>query len=361
MVKVALIYDKRYLDYEHEATHPERRERLAYTMEFLMEEGMLDSEHVDLVKPKSATEDDLLRVHKSDYIRLLKDLDKIGGFIDYDTPFPEGLLKIILLAAGGAITAGELVMKRLYKRAFALIRPPGHHAKSYIGAGFCYVNNMAIMVEYLREKYNVRRVAILDWDAHFGDGTYEIYSQDPNVIYISIHQDPTTLYPGCGFIHEIGEGDARGTKICIPVPPGTGDKEYLLIFERIVRPIVKWFKPELIAVSAGVDCHFSDPITHLGVTAQGYGKLMQKTVDLAKDTCEGRVVVILEGGYSVEAGLPYTILAIIAALAELDISYIREPESVIKRYGWKRKDNMSEVIKIVEEVRSLLSKYIDAF
>ena len=360
-MKIALVYDEKYLEHEQDPTHPERKERLAYTMAYLVEEGVLSMGIVDVVKPRPATREEVLRVHTKEYLEYLEYLNRVGGVIDLDTPAPKGFLSYALLAAGGAIVAGELVVKGMYPRAFAMIRPPGHHAKPGEGAGFCYLNNIAILTEHLRAKYGIKKVAILDWDAHFGDGTYDIYEEDPHVLYISIHQDPYTLYPGRGFIHEIGRGDAMGTKVCIPVPPGTGDEEYAYVFDELVAPIVEMFKPEIILVSAGQDCHFSDPITWLGVTAQGYAKLMSKTVELAKKVCGGKVVAVLEGGYGVEAGLPYTNLAVIATLAEANTSTIREPRIVVERYWWKRRKTMPQVIKTVEKIKDLLSKCIGVF
>jgi len=360
-VKIALIYDDAYLEHEQGPKHPERKERLAYTMSYLAEEGVLSSGIISLVKPRPATREEVLRVHTERYLKLLERLEKVGGIIDLDTPAPKGFLNYTFLAAGGAIVAGELVAEGAYPRAFAMVRPPGHHAKPDRGAGFCYLNNIAILAEHLRAKYNIKRAAILDWDAHFGDGTYDVYEEDPCILYVSIHQDPYTLYPGRGFISEIGRGEARGTKVCIPVPPGTGDEEYMYIFDELVEPLVEWFKPEIILVSAGQDCHFSDPITWLGVTARGYAKLMEKAVKLAKKVCQGKLVAVLEGGYGVEAGLPYTNLAVIAALAEADTTSIREPARVVEEYWWKRKNTMPEVMKIARKIKEVLSKYTNAF
>jgi len=362
MTKIAIIYDDVYLEHKPEELdplHPERKERLMCTMNMVKREKLIERGIVDLVKPRMADEEEILRVHDKEYFELLKDLNEIGGYVDPDTPAPKGFLKYALFSAGGAIVAGELVARRKYSRAFALIRPPGHHAGSNRGAGFCYMNNIAIMIESLRSKWNVKKIAIIDWDAHFGDGTYDIYRDDPNTLYISIHQDPSTAYPGRGFIHEIGGGEAKGTKICIPVPPGTGDNEYMVIFDEIIEPIIYWFKPDLLAISAGQDCHFSDPITELGVTARGCGEMTRRSVEIAKRVCDGKVVVVLEGGYSVNAGLPYANLAVILALAELDISRIVEPKEIYEKYGWKMRDNSIEVSKIISKVKSMISSYID--
>ena len=362
MTKVAIIYDDIYLEHrpeELDPTHPERKERLICTMDIIKKEKLIERGIVDVVKPRMANEEEILRVHDKKYFESLKDLDKVGGYVDPDTPAPRGFLKCALFSAGGAIVAGELVVKGEYSRAFALIRPPGHHAGPNRGAGFCYVNNIAIMIEHIRSKWNVKKVAIIDWDAHFGDGTYDIYSSDPNILYISIHQDPSTAYPGRGFIHEVGEGEAKGTKVCIPVPPGTSDNEYMMIFNEVIEPIIHWFKPDFIAISAGQDCHFSDPITELGVTARGCGEMMRRSVEIAKRVCNGKVAVVLEGGYSVNAGLPYANLAVILALAELDISHVVEPNEVYEKYGWKRRDNSTKVSRIIKKVKEMISNYIE--
>ncbi len=359
-MRTALVFHRSYLEHEQTPTHPERKERLAYTFDQLMEEGIFDSNVVKIVEPEMAEEKDVLAVHSRDYLEFLKKESKTGGVIDWDTVIPVGLYKGAMLAAGGAITAARVVADGMAENAFAMVRPPGHHAKPYMGAGFCYLNNMAIAVKWLQRERKVRRIMILDWDAHHGDGTQEIFYGDPTVLFISLHQMP--LYPGTGYPEETGEKEGEGYTVNVPLPPGAGDECYLMVFEEIIEPIAQDFKPEFIAVSAGQDNHFTDPLTGLALTARGYAELMKRTKELAEDLCNGKLFAVLEGGYSIEAALPYTNLAVIAAMAGLDISCIREPENYLSMLNSvldpKAKDRVRATM---ERVKRIHSKYWSCF
>jgi acetoin utilization deacetylase AcuC-like enzyme len=288
-------------DWALSPTHPEREERLLYTQDQLEEEGVFDIEGIAEVKPLVADVADVERVHFT---------------------FPETELvttRSHLVAAGGAMRAAQLVLSGARDKAFALVRPPGHHAmKSVHGTrGFCAINNEAIMIEHVRETHGARRIAVVDTDCHHGDGTQDIYWHDPDVLFISLHQDGRTLYPGTGFPAECGGPKARGRTINIPLPPQTGDEGFLMVIERVVRPILDDFKPELVINSAGQDNHFTDPITDMNVTARGYGRLNEL---LNPD------IAVLEGGYSIQGALPYVNLAIVLAMAGLDYSGVVEPD-----------------------------------
>ncbi len=318
----ALIFHPGYLLHEQSRDHPERKERLSYTMDQIREEGLMQHPAVKVIAPKEATIEEVSRVHIPEYMAFLEHSSKKGGFIDFDTNVPVGLFPHALLAAGGAIRAADAVLDGDVENAFALIRPPGHHARQGTGAGFCYLNNMAIMVRHVQGR-GIRRVMILDWDAHHGDGTQMIFYEDPSVLFTSIHQMP--FYPGSGSVDETGSGRGAGFTANMPVPAGTGDESYRYLFKTVIEPLAREFSPELIAVSAGQDNHYTDPLTGLALTARGYAGLMKHAVALARELCGGRLVAILEGGYSVEGGLPYTNLGIIAAMADLDLQSIREP------------------------------------
>jgi len=317
-----LIFDREFLLHEQSPSHPERRERLSYTIDQMEEEGLFHHPRIRVSRPPRATREQVERVHHPEYVRFLEEASRRGGFIDFDTVVPTGLLDCALLAAGGALHAGISVWKGDFTNAFALVRPPGHHARAGTGAGFCYLNNMAIMVRHLQHE-GVRKVLVLDWDAHHGDGTQSIFYADPSVLFTSIHQKP--LYPGSGDIDETGEGPGLGYTVNMPVPPGTGDVSYHYLFDTVIAPLAREFSPDIIAISAGQDVHFTDPLTGLAVSARGYAELVRKAVMLADSICNGKLVAVLEGGYSVEGGLPYTNLGIIAALAGLPLESIREP------------------------------------
>ncbi len=353
-----IVYHPKYLEHEQTPTHPERRERLAYTIDQLREEGIFDHPDIVLIEPEPARMEDVLEVHTREYIEFLEKYSKIGGVIDWDTNIPVGVFERALLAAGGAIKAAEAVVERVVDNAFAMVRPPGHHAKPYIGAGFCYLNNMAIMVKWLLRR-GFKRILILDWDAHHGDGTQEIFYEDDRVLFISTHQMP--LYPGTGYPDEVGKGRGEGYTINVPLPPGTSDEEYLMVFDEIIEPVAREFQPEFIAISAGQDNHFTDPITGLALTARGYAEMMRRAVELSKELCDGMLVAVLEGGYSVEGALPYTNLGIIAAMAGMDISCIREPKNYLEELRWRRMNVREKVMKNIETVKRIHSQYWDCF
>jgi len=241
-------------DWAISPNHPERQERLLYTRDQIFEEGLLDVEGIREYSFTPATIRDVARVH--------------GCFPDVPTLFGPSHQA----SAGGVIAAGRAVMDGEVDKSFALVRPPGHHAMRIVRGlrGFCVVNTEAIMVEHLRAHYKPLRVAIIDTDCHHGDGTQDVYWNDPDTLFISLHQDGRTLYPGTGFPSEFGGPNAYGSTINIPLPPNTSDEGYLLAIEECVLPILDDWKPDLIINSAGQDNHFTDPITNMSVTARGY-------------------------------------------------------------------------------------------
>ncbi|MDK9707172.1 MAG: histone deacetylase [Desulforhopalus sp.] len=282
-------------------SHPEREERLLYTRDQIIEEGLEDVENIVFFNPELATFHDINRVH-------------------HCVPSAEKLLtESHLISAGGTLRAARAVMSKEVEKAFAIVRPPGHHAMQTVfgDRGFCVINIEAIMVEYIRRHYGIRKIAIIDTDCHHGDGTQDIFYNDPDTLFISMHQDGRTLYPGSGFLHETGGPAAEGYTINIPLPPNTCDEGFDMVMERVVMPVLHEFQPELIINSAGQDNHYTDPITNMNFTAQGYARLNRL---LNPDIC------VLEGGYSIEGALPYTNLGIILAMAGMDFSQVREPD-----------------------------------
>jgi len=298
--KTGLVFFPAF-DWAIDATHPEREERLLYTQDQVFEEGLLDIEGITEFKPDLVTIQDVQRTHFC-----VPDLWAV-------------MTESHFISAGGAKTIGMAVLDKKIDRGFALVRPPGHHAMRVVhGArGFCNVNIEAIMIEYLRQAYGIDKVAIVDTDCHHGDGTQDIYWHDPDTLFISIHQDGRTLYPGSGFPKERGGPTSYGTTINIPLPPYTSESGFLRVTEEIVCPILDEFKPDIIINSAGQDNHYSDPITHMNFSAQGYANL---TSILKPD------IAVLEGGYSIEGALPYVNVGIILALAGIDYSKVKEPD-----------------------------------
>ncbi len=288
-------------DWAISPTHPEREERLLYTQDQFREEGLFDISGISEHRPLRAKDEDILRTHFC---------------------FP-GLEAVCTeshrISAGGALQAARLVMEHETERAFALVRPPGHHAMKVVhgNRGFCNINIEAVMVAWLRQRYGLRRVAIVDTDCHHGDGTQDLFWHDPDTLFISLHQDGRTLYPGTGFPFEDGGPKARGRTVNIPLPPLTGDTGYLKVIQEAVLPILADFQPELLINSAGQDNHYSDPITNMNFSAQGYAQL---TALLQPD------IAVLEGGYAIRDALPYVNLGLALALAGCDFSAVREPD-----------------------------------
>ena len=298
--KTGLVFFPAF-DWAISPTHPEREERLLYTQDQVIEEGLLDADNIVEFKPGLATTEDINRIHIC---------------------VPDAMHVVTeshLISAGGAITAADKVLKREVDNAFALVRPPGHHAMRVVhGArGFCNVNIEAIMIEYIRKVYGPKRVAVVDTDCHHGDGTQDIYWHDPNTLFISIHQDGRTLYPGSGFHDEFGGPNALGMTVNIPLPPRTSDRGFLYVLDQVILPILDEFKPDLIINSAGQDNHYTDPITNMRFSAQGYATLNDR---LSPD------IAVLEGGYSIEKALPYVNVGIILAMAGMDYSHVKEPD-----------------------------------
>jgi len=305
-------------DWAINPSHPEREERLLYTQDQIFEEGIIDIENIKSYNPDFASKKDVERVHFC-----VPDVD-------------ERVTKSHLISAGGAIKAAHLIMEKEVDKAFALIRPPGHHAHRvvYGDRGFCIINVEAIMLENLRAKYGPLRAAIVDTDCHHGDGTQDVYWNDRNTLFISFHQDGRTLYPGTGFLDEFGGPGALGYNINIPLPPGTGDEGFLYVLDNLVLPILDEYKPDLVVNSAGQDNHYTDPLTNMNFTASGYAELNHR---LSPD------IAVLEGGYSIEGALPYVNIGIILAMAGLDYSHVCEPD--LDEINLRQSPQITEYIK----------------
>lgn len=308
----AIVYSPKYLEHNPGYWHPERPERLQVIVKSLQGAGLWEPK-VKIIEPRPAALEDVKLAHDEEYISLIERLSKSRASLDVDTPLQANTFELSLLAAGGAITAGEKVMSEEATNAFALVRPPGHHASRSVGGGFCYFNNLAIMIKKLKQEFEIKRIFILDFDAHHGNGTQDIFYEDPEVLFMSIHQNGRTLYPGTGFVDEIGAGDGEGYKVNVPLPPGSSDKEYSCVMGEIFVPLSEAFKPDLIAVSAGFDAHIDDPLTQLELSSDAYSWLTGYAVDQAKKLCGGKVVLILEGGYNLKA-LGKSVVNVVKAL-----------------------------------------------
>nr|MDO8099301.1 acetoin utilization protein AcuC [Candidatus Njordarchaeota archaeon] len=300
--KTALIYSDEFMKYDFGPTHPLRPIRLKLTFELLREIGILKNSSVDVHPPRQATEDELLMIHSKEYIEEVKAFSKTGvGYLDLgDTPAFKGIHEATAVAVGGSIVAADLVMKGEALHAF---NPAGglHHAGRDHAAGFCVYNDIGVAIKHIQHNYKVERVAVVDLDVHHGDGTQEIFCSDPSVLTIDLHEDGRFLYPGTGFITEMGEGKGRGYKVNLPLPPLTNGECYLHAFDEVVPPLLKAFKPQVIVNQFGVDTHFDDPLAHLSLTMKAYGELASRLHTIAHEVCRGRYVVLGGGGYKPES------------------------------------------------------------
>ncbi len=311
-------------DWAISPTHPEREERLLYTRDQIFEEGVLDLPQVEELTPRLSTIHDIARVH-------------------FCVPRVQSqITEAHLIASGSPLVLADKIRLRELKNGFAIVRPPGHHAMRVVhgNRGFCNINNEAILVEYLRRNYGLKKIAIVDSDVHHGDGTQDIFYHDPDLLFISFHQDGRTIYPGTGFTNELGGPSAYAKTLNVPLPPGSGNETMHYVLDNLILPILKEFQPEFVINSAGQDCHYSDPLGSLNFSSQGYAEFTRKLrPDLA----------VLEGGYAIETALPYLNLAILMALAGEDYRNVREPDYNPNKHR-EKPENAARVAKVVKEI-----------
>ncbi len=299
MAETGLVYHPQYLAHYTGSTHPERKDRLDAIVRRLEETGLLDE--LPSVLPRPAAIEELSAVHDEEYILSVRDRIERGvTLLDAtDTGVGKESWNAALLAAGGACSAVDAVMAGEVMRVFCAVRPPGHHARRNAAMGFCIFNNVAVAARYLQQSYGISRVAIIDWDVHHGNGSQEMFYDDPTVFYLSLHQFPH--YPGTGSSTESGEGEGVGFNFNVPVPPDTGEAEYIRLFEDAIGSRIAPFRPEFIFISAGFDAHADDPLSNLSLREESYRRMTEITCAIANEHAGGRIVSLLEGGYELDA------------------------------------------------------------
>ncbi len=287
------VYDPIFLKHTQRG-HPESARRLEAIIAELTDTGLLDQLH--RVPSRPATSEELERVHTKTYIEQVRKLSASGGgYLDPDTYVNRYTYDAALVAAGSLIALTQAVIAGTVRNGFAIVRPPGHHALSFHGMGFCIFNNIVLAARAALDGEGLRRVAIVDFDVHHGNATQAQTEADPRILFISTHQYPH--YPGTGRLDEIGQGEGRGTVINLPLQRGVGDHGFAQLYRDIVTPALRRFRPDLILVSAGYDAHWDDPLAGLGLSLKGYAHLAQTLISLADALCDGRIVFTLEGGY----------------------------------------------------------------
>ena len=306
----ALIYDPIFLEHITPENHPEKPDRLRWAMDVLRGLNWLERDGLVQLAPRAATVDELAAVHERAYIRkvetaarMVAEEEKTGGrktrFFATDTYISARSYEAALKAAGAPLTAIDAIMRGEVNNAYCLLRPPGHHAVAESAMGFCLFNNVAVAARYAIDHIGLERVMIIDYDVHHGNATQEMFYEDPRVLYFSIHQAP--FYPGTGLSTERGAGEGLGTTINVPLPATTGYETYEPVFRQVMSPAADRFNPQLILVSAGFDAHWKDPLGGMHLSTAGFAKLTGIIIELADYLCDGRLVMVQEGGYDLQA------------------------------------------------------------
>ncbi len=319
MKNVGIVYNDIYTEHKTSLMwgHPERSDRVTHAIMKLTENEMYGENrkgNFHEIVPRAATIEDLKIGHSARLIDDIKTAVERAGkqqrniYMDADTPVSGQSYTAALYAAGGNFSAIDSIIEGKINSAFVLCRPPGHHANKGAARGFCLFNNIVLATQYLMREKGIKRVAIIDWDAHAGNGTEElVYNGVPNVpedaelLFFTIHQDPRTLYPGTCFPQEIGEGKQKGKIVNITLPSRSGDKCVQIALDHLILPMLHEFKPEFILFSAGFDGHYKDKLTNLGYSSEGYGQILQKVIPIAEEYAKGRMSLTLEGGYDLTA------------------------------------------------------------
>jgi acetoin utilization deacetylase AcuC-like enzyme len=333
--RTGLVYDERCVAHDPPGGDPpgqlpawaavpafERPERLIVTRRVFEGSGVLGQ--VVELPPRFATADELLLAHSEEHVLRVLEAAASGERVDLgeESWTGPGTHDALLLAAGGPLAALDALLDGTVDNAFAVLRPPGHHAERDRAMGYCLVNNIAIAARWAQRVRGIARVAIVDWDVHHGNGTEAIFLGDTSVLTVSLHQDG--LYPlGSGGL----DATAAGDNVNVPLPAGTGDAGYALAFDRVVAPAVRAFRPDLLLIAAGQDASATDPLGRMAITVPGFRSLADRAVALADELCDGRLVAVLEGGYSLRH-LPLANLAILEGLAGLPPSFDYDPTGV---------------------------------
>ena len=312
--RTGVVFSDRFKDHRTGEGHPENPSRLGAVRRALDAPSL--SGRLTSLEPRPATRDEILLVHTDrHYQEILATQEAERTYLDEDTVTSPESAEIALLAAGSVLVAVDAVSKNQVANVFAFIRPPGHHAKPDKAMGFCLFNNVAIAAQYALRTHGTKRVLIVDFDLHHGNGTQNAFYTSPEVLYVSTHQWP--YYPGTGAVTEVGKDAGEGFTLNLPMPAGMGDAELVQTFREIIVPVSREFAPDLILVSAGFDAHESDPLGGMRVTHRGYAALASQILQIADDSCGGKVVFALEGGYNLTS-LERAVLSVLEVMAGLD-------------------------------------------
>ena len=365
-MKTALVYNPEIKKYSFGKDHPFTSERFENFLNFLKKNLPNFKDYFEEILPEPAKEEDLKLFHAPEYIEAMKKASRgiiLSNIFQYTTIdnldpltgyLPRGIEEATRIAVGTSLTATKLVFGGKFKKAIA-IGGGLHHAKRDFGEGFCIYNDVVICAKKLLQK-GLKKILILDTDAHAGNGTAEAFYEDDRVLLIDLHQDPRTIYPGTGFIEEIGRGIGEGFTINLPLLPGAGEMAYQYCFDKIISPLSKEFKPEIIIRNGGSDPYYRDGLTNLGLTLNGFLMIGEKVRKIAKEVCQGKEIDLLASGYNTEV-LPYAWSALIAGLLdlEIDLTSLKEPNPPAKGAKY------NEIKDMVRELEKYLKKYWKCF
>ncbi|MFP5500851.1 MAG: histone deacetylase, partial [Candidatus Sericytochromatia bacterium] len=314
---------------------------------YLRTQELLGALGLPVLTPGPVSPEALHRVHPPAHAERIRAFCASGGGrIDEDTVASIESHEVALRSAGAAVAAVDAVLTDRFQYAVSLGRPPGHHALAEATMGFCFFNNAAIAARHAQAAYGLKRVAILDWDLHHGNGTEAIFYEDPSVLYLSTHQDPN--WPGTGQVSAIGAGAGAGANVNVPLPIGTGDAGYLRVFRELLAPVMAAFAPELIILSAGFDAHWRDPLGRMGLSVAGFEALTREVAAWAERHAGGRLVVLQEGGYNLDA-LAYSMLATVRTLVGAPVEDPLGPSPY--------HEPIEEIEAAIGEVRRVLAPY----
>jgi acetoin utilization deacetylase AcuC-like enzyme len=337
--KTGIVKDKRYLQHSAGFAHPESPQRLAAIYEML--ENPVMSWKFTEIEPREATHDEIATVHSSSYINFVASTaGQDFVMLDPDTATSPETYQIAKLAVGGVCNAIDCVVSGEVDNAFAFVRPPGHHAERDAAAGFCIFNNVAIGAMHAILKHDMKKVLIVDWDLHHGNGTQHIFYNDPRVLYFSTHQYP--YYPGTGGIEEIGCGQGEGYTINVPLRGGARDEDFVKIFRRILEPVALEFDPEIVLLSAGFDIYYQDPLGGMRVRPEGFAAMARILLNIAEACCQGRFVAVLEGGYHIQ-GLTKSVKAVLEEMLD-ETHFSEEAFSALEQ---EASDDTNQIIRQV--------------
>jgi acetoin utilization deacetylase AcuC-like enzyme len=297
-----LVYHDVFTKHEMSVGHPESPDRLRSAMTYIRNAGYLEDSHLNILTPVPADMEEVYKIHGKQYLDDIQERSsRGGGFYTADTAVNAYTYEAAIIAAGGGIEAVDRIMTGKSNNAFLLCRPPGHHAEFERAFGFCFINNIAVAASHLIQSHGLGRVMIIDYDAHHGNGTQDTFYSSNQVLYVGLHQDGRTLFPGSGFPEEMGAGPGFGYTVNLAMYPGAGDVSYELAFTDVIEPLADVFKPEFILVSVGLDCHYQDPLTSLGLTTSGIAMINTRLKKIAASHATGRLAYFLEGGYNLDA------------------------------------------------------------